>query len=89
VKDGETIALSGLMSYSDDKEVSKVPFLGNIPILGELFKSRSFVDRKTELAIYVTPHLTTPDAPENKGLIEDARKLYKDAEAQTAFSLFD
>jgi pilus assembly protein CpaC len=89
VKDGETIALSGLMNYSDDKEVSKVPFLGNIPILGELFKSRSFVDRKTELAIYVTPHITTPNAAEIKGLIQDARKLYKDAEAQTAFSLFD
>jgi len=60
VREGETVILSGLYSYSEDKEVSKVPLLGHLPILGELFKSRSFVDRKTELAIYVTPRLVSP-----------------------------
>ena len=89
VKDGETIALSGLFTYNEDKEVSKVPFFGQIPILGELFKSRSFVDRKTELAIYVTPHISTPNSGEIKGLIQDARKLYKDAGGQLSFSIFD
>ena len=89
VKDGETIALSGLFNYKEDKEVSKVPLLGHIPILGELFKSRSFVDGKTELAIYVTPHIATPNTAEVKGLIQDARKLYKDAAEQVSFSIFD
>ncbi|GAC1602093.1 MAG: hypothetical protein NVS4B10_14190 [Myxococcales bacterium] len=89
VKDGETIALSGLFTYSEDKEVSKVPFFGHIPILGELFKSRNFVERKTELAIYVTPHIATPDSGEVKGLIQDARKLYKEAGGQLSFDLFD
>jgi pilus assembly protein CpaC len=89
VKDGETIALSGLFTYNQDKEVSKVPFFGHIPILGELFKSRNFVDRKTELAIYVTPHIATPNSGEIKGLIQDARKLYKDAGGQLSFSIFD
>jgi pilus assembly protein CpaC len=89
VKDGETIALSGLFNYGEDKEVSKVPLLGHIPILGELFKSRNFVDNKTELAIYVTPHVVTPNSKEVKELINDARKLYKDARDSVSFSLFD
>ena len=89
VKDGETIALSGLFNYTEDKEVSKVPLLGHIPILGELFKSRNFVDNKTELAIYVTPHIVTPNSKEVKELINDARKLYKDAHDSVSFSIFD
>jgi pilus assembly protein CpaC len=89
VKDGETIALSGLFNYNEDKEVSKVPLFGHIPILGELFKSRNFVDSKTELAIYVTPHIVTPNSKEVKELIQDARKLYKDAHDSVSFSLFD
>ncbi len=89
VRDGETIVLSGLYNYDEDKEVSKVPFLGHIPIIGELFKSRQFVDRKTELAIYVTPRLVTPGSDRVKELIDDARKLYKESADKVTFSLFD
>ena len=89
VRDGETVILSGLYNYSEDKEVSKIPLLGHIPILGELFKSRSFVDRKTELAIYVTPRIVAPSDPRVKELIDDARKLYKEAGDAVSFSLFD
>jgi pilus assembly protein CpaC len=89
VKDGETIVLSGLFNYDEDKEVSKVPFLGHIPILGELFKSRQFVERKTQLAIYVTPRLVTPDSDRVTELIQDARKLYQEASSSLAFSWFD
>jgi len=89
VRDGETIVLSGLFNYSEDKEVSKVPLLGHIPILGELFKSRSFVERKTELAIYVTPRMISPGTERANELIDGARKLYKDAEDSVSFSVFD
>src|SRR5438874_5854638 len=89
VKDGETIVLSGLYNYDEDKEVSKVPFLGHIPILGELFKSRQFIERKTQLAIYVTPHLVAPDSDRVKELIQDVRKLYQEAQSSLSFSLFD
>jgi pilus assembly protein CpaC len=89
VKDGETIVLSGLYNYDEDKEVSKVPLLGHIPILGELFKSRQFIERKTQLAIYVTPRLVTPESDRVKELIQDARKLYQEAESSLSFSLFD
>jgi pilus assembly protein CpaC len=89
VKDGETIILSGLFNYNEDKEVSKVPLLGHIPILGELFKSRNFIDKKTELAIYVTPRVVAPGSERVKELIQDARKLYKDAGDSVSFSIFD
>jgi pilus assembly protein CpaC len=69
--------------------VSKVPFLGHIPIIGELFKSRQFIDRKTELGIYVTPRLVTPDSDRVKELIDDTRKLYRDSSDYVRFSLFD
>lgn len=89
VKEGETIILSGLFNYNQDKEVSKVPLLGHIPILGELFKSRSFIDHKTELAIYVTPRVIVPGSERVREMIQDARKLYKEAGASVSFSIFD
>ncbi len=89
VKDGETIALSGLFNYSEEKDVSKIPLLGNIPIIGELFKSREFIDKKTELAIYVTPHIVSPSSEKVKDLIDEARRLYKDSADSVSFSIFD
>lgn len=60
VRDGDTIVLSGLIHLSEGKEVSKVPLLGQIPILGELFKSRRFRDRQTQLVVFVTPRIVDP-----------------------------
>jgi pilus assembly protein CpaC len=89
VKDGETIILSGLFNNAESKEVSKVPLLGHIPILGELFKSRSFADNKTELAIYVTPRVASPTAERTRRLIDDARRLYRESQGSVSFSIFD
>ncbi len=89
VHDGETVVLSGLFNYDEQKAVSKIPLLGHIPILGELFKSRDFTDRKTELAIYVTPRVVTPGHERVLKLIQDARELYKNAGENISFSLFD
>lgn len=47
--------LSGLVKSEMAKDVAKVPILGQIPILGELFKSRRFRENKSELAIFITP----------------------------------
>jgi pilus assembly protein CpaC len=89
VKDGETIILSGLFNNAESKEISKIPLLGHIPILGELFKSRNFVENKTELAIYVTPRIASPSTERTKRLIDDARRLYRDSQGSVSFSLFD
>jgi len=52
---GGTVMLSGLVKSETAKDVAKVPILGQIPVLGELFKSRSFRENKSELAIFITP----------------------------------
>jgi Flp pilus assembly secretin CpaC len=54
LRDGQSILLSGLVNKRNRKSVEKVPLLGDIPILGELFKSRTFDDEDTELLILVT-----------------------------------
>ncbi len=52
---GGTVMLSGLIKSEMAKDIAKVPLLGQIPILGELFKSRSFRENQSELAIFITP----------------------------------
>ncbi|MNR89088.1 Type II secretion system protein D precursor [compost metagenome] len=52
---GQGIAIGGLMQNIESKTVERVPLLGHIPIIGELFKSTRFQKNETELAILVTP----------------------------------
>jgi len=59
---GETVMLSGLVNSEMAKDVAKVPLLGQIPVIGELFKSRSFRENRTELAIFITPIVVPGDA---------------------------
>src|SRR5512133_221390 len=55
--DGQTVIIGGLMQDSKASGESKIPFLGDIPILGNLFKSRSKSNVQTELLIFLTPHI--------------------------------
>ena len=89
VKDGETIILSGLLHLSENKTVSKVPFLGHIPILGELFKSRQFQERQTELVVFVTPRIVDPLSRHLRELSTHILKKYKLAEDEVSFGIFD
>ena len=57
VKDGNTIILAGLIKKTSDKDVSKMPLLGSIPVLGRLFSNVSDTNEKKELAIFLTPHI--------------------------------
>lgn len=58
--DGQTISIAGLISDNMRERVAKVPGLGDIPILGALFRSKEFVKGQSELVILVTPHLAKP-----------------------------
>lgn len=71
---GQTIVLSGLLSRETSNQVDKVPFLGDIPILGALFKSKRYQNRETELVVFVTPTVTTPDDPALKTFKESVQK---------------
>ena len=57
---GETLAIGGLMQDSVRQQINKLPGLGDIPILGALFRSRDFIHSQTELVILVTPYLAQP-----------------------------
>lgn len=54
---GQTVVIGGLISNTKSQSDSKVPFLGDIPLLGNLFKSSSKADSKTELLMFLTPHI--------------------------------
>ncbi|MFP3870668.1 MAG: type II secretion system secretin GspD [Syntrophobacteria bacterium] len=62
VKDGETVVIAGLLQEETKEETSKVPCLGNVPFLGWLFKAVDDSDRRTNLLVFLTPHIiASPD----------------------------
>jgi len=60
LRDGQTLALAGLLQDDLREVVSKVPLLGDIPILGALFRSSNYRQNKTDLLVAVTPHIIKP-----------------------------
>ncbi len=61
VKDGDTLLLTGVLKDEDNFTTSKTPLLGDIPVLGRLFRQSSNVGRKSELIILVTPKIINED----------------------------
>ncbi|WP_374554790.1 type IV pilus secretin PilQ [Thermomonas sp.] len=55
VEDGQTVVIGGVYEFSDTSEISKVPFLGDIPLLGNLFRNKNRTKSKAELLVFVTP----------------------------------
>jgi general secretion pathway protein D len=69
VLDGETVVIGGLLSDTFDDKVTKVPWLGDIPILGWLFKTTDTTVRKTNLLVFLTPRIVrTPIDLENDSI---------------------
>lgn len=69
VKDGETIVIGGLIQKQDQRLRRRVPILGDIPIIGTLFQSKERHAVDTELVIFITPRILTPE-----GRLPDAEK---------------
>jgi general secretion pathway protein D len=69
VDSGDTAVLGGLMEDSDSDTVSKVPVLGDIPILGWLFKSQNRQKNKTNLTVFITPKIIR-NAEDNGSILE-------------------
>jgi general secretion pathway protein D len=55
--DGQTVIIGGLIADTKSETDTKIPFLGDIPVLGNLFKHKQKSDSKTELLIFLTPHI--------------------------------
>ncbi len=80
VKDGQTFAMAGLLKDEDRNVVSKVPLVGDVPILGNLFRSSQWQANQTELVVLVTPHIAKPLAPNAARLPTDKWAAPTDAE---------
>jgi type II secretory pathway component GspD/PulD (secretin) len=61
VKDGVMIIIGGLIKEETSDQMKKVPVLGSIPILGGVFRSQSRNKRKTEIVVFITPHIINGD----------------------------
>ncbi len=71
MRDGESFAIAGLLSDDFTDLSGQVPWVGDIPVLGALFRSAEYARRQTELVIIVTPHLVTPTRGEALALPTD------------------
>jgi pilus assembly protein CpaC len=65
LRDGQSFALAGLLDNSESRSISKIPILGDIPILGALFKSKEYQKQETELMFFVTAKLVKPVSPDD------------------------
>ncbi|MCC6659275.1 MAG: hypothetical protein IT437_00140 [Phycisphaerales bacterium] len=63
VKDGQTVVIGGLIQTTQDERRTKVPLLGDIPVIGSLFRSTRNSDVKTELLVILTPKVIYNDSP--------------------------
>jgi len=70
--DGQTVVVGGLMQNTKSSSESKIPFLGDIPLLGNLFKSKAKADSKSELLIFLTPHII--QLPNQLAAVSDAER---------------
>jgi pilus assembly protein CpaC len=75
LRDGQSFAIAGLLQANNERNVKQVPWLGQVPVLGALFRSTGFQKRETDLVILVTPHLVRPTAPDEplRSPLDDAR----------------
>jgi pilus assembly protein CpaC len=76
---GETLALAGLIQKDEQLAYSGIKWLSDIPLLGNLFRSKSFTEGKTELVILITPiEITDPASGINSKLVNRAKDITDD-----------
>lgn len=63
LRDGQSFAVSGLLQATNSKIQEQVPWLGQVPVLGALFRSSEYQKRETDLVVIVTPHIVRPNSP--------------------------
>jgi pilus assembly protein CpaC len=66
LRDGQSFAIAGLLYNNQYKSQSQLPWIGEVPVLGTLFRSASFQRKETDLVIIVTPRLVRPARPDQK-----------------------
>lgn len=92
MRDGQTLVLSGLISQELGKDVNQLSFLGDIPILGALFRSNSWRNRETELVIFVTPSVYDAESVLNKQAVDRSQQLkdtFNDRVRREGYTILD
>lgn len=86
---GRSLVIAGLVSDDMAGTVRKVPLLGDLPILGEFFKSRRSDSERRELIIIVTPRIAGVESPINRSLLRRSGELLDHSEQWTRFHILD
>lgn len=63
LRDGQSFAIAGLLQTRNQRQLSQVPWLGSVPVLGALFRSSGYLQNETDLVVIITPRLVAPAAP--------------------------
>jgi type IV pilus assembly protein PilQ len=78
IKDGNTIVIGGLFNESSQISRSQVPILGDIPLVGMLFRSKADTTTRQEIIILLTPHIIKDDSLYNKTSVEEMKEAEKE-----------
>lgn len=91
LQQGQTLAISGLVNKELGHDVNKVKWLGDIPILGALFRSNNYRNNRSDLVIFITPHVYDANSKLNKQRVELAKQLEEDflAKVKDATEIID
>ncbi len=74
IKEGDSLVIGGLISKELTRKLSQVPWIGDVPYIGALFRKTSFINNETELIIMVTPKLVKPLTPEEVPVVPNILK---------------
>ncbi|MBU5612501.1 type II and III secretion system protein family protein [Geomonas azotofigens] len=85
LRDGESLVLAGLLQEEEIKNMSKIPLLGDIPILGALFRTNSKEIKEKELVFCITPKLVKAAAPGTRTVLPTDRKLTPEQEKELSW----
>lgn len=86
---GEPVIIADFIDTNAIKSIGKIPGLGHLPILGELFKSREYQDNKTELFVLIEPQITTIDTSRSETDVNFFAQKSESSLQQTKFNLVD
>lgn len=75
LRENETLVIAGLVSQEFSGHTDRVAGLGDLPILGPLFRSRLFRENKTELVVFITPRIIQPDSTFNRQTVERGARM--------------
>lgn len=88
-QNGHTIVIGGLINNQNSNDISKIPLLGDIPVLGFLFTSKSFKEGKSELVFFVTPEIVNPAENNQTEFLKKSKKRVLDTSRYKDSIFFD